>query len=258
MTASGGGGRNWRLVRADTEAVPNSVRRFMARARKRRLQAAVPWAIAAGVLVLAGALLWVVYGTPVLGVRSVQVVGTSFLNAEQVVQAAAVPMREPLARVDLDAVRARVQGLAPVEKAIVSRSWPDTVKVEVVERTPVAAVPDGKHQWTLMDGAGVSYRTVTELPDGLPLAELASPGPTDVNTRSALTVLAALTDDLREQLVGIEVRAAAQITLHLKKGRTVVWGDDTQSPSKAQVATALIKRDGTVIDVSAPDVVTIR
>jgi cell division protein FtsQ len=253
-----GGGRNWRLVRADTDAVPSSVRRFMARARKRRLRAALPWAVGAGVVAVAGVLLWIVYGTAVLGVRDVRVVGTDFLTPLQVQQAAAVPMREPLARVDLDKVRARVQGLAPVDKAVVSRSWPGTIKIEVVERTPVAAVPAGPEQWTLIDGAGVAYRSVSRQPDGLPLAQLAAPGPGDVNTRSALTVLSSLTGDLREQLVGISVQAPAQIKLVLRNNRTVVWGDDTQSATKAQVATALLKRKGDTIDVSAPNVVTIR
>jgi len=57
------GGRNWRLVRANTDAVPSSARRFMARARQRRLRAAVPWAVTVGVLVVVGALAWMVYGT---------------------------------------------------------------------------------------------------------------------------------------------------------------------------------------------------
>jgi cell division protein FtsQ len=253
-----GGGRNWRLVRADTDAVPSSVRRFMARARKRRLRAALPWAVGAGVVVVVSAVLWVIYGTAVLGVRNVQVVGTDFLTPLQVEQAASVPMKEPLARVDLDAVRARVQGLAAVDKAVVSRSWPGTIKVDVVERTPVAAVPVGTEQWTLIVGAGVAYRSVSRRADGLPLAQLAAPGPGDVNTRSALTVLSSLTDELREQLVGISVKAPAQIKLMLRGDRTVVWGDDTQSATKAQVATALLKRKGDTIDVSAPDVVTIR
>lgn len=253
-----GGGRNWRLVRADTDAVPSSARRFMARARRRKLDAARPWAIGAGILVVAGVLLWIVYGTALFGVRQVSVIGTGFLTPMQVQQAAAVPMREPLARVDLDLVRARVQALAPVERAVVSRGWPGTIKIQVIERTPVAAVPRGATRWTLIDGQGVAYRTVSRLPGGLPLAQLATPGPGDLNTRSALTVLAALTDDLRDQLVGITVKAPAQISLQLKDDRTVVWGDDTQSPYKAQVATALLKRDGDTIDVSAPDVVTIR
>jgi len=256
---AGGGGRNWRLVRADTDAVPSSVRRFMARARQRRLQAALPWAVGAGVLLVVGALVWMVYGTSVLGVREVRVVGTEVLTPLQVEEAAAVRLREPLARVDLDGVRSRVEGLAAVDRAVVSRSWPSAVVVEVVERTPVAAVavPGGK-QFTLIDGEGVAYRTVQRKPAGLPLAELAAPGPGDVNTRAALTVLAALTDELREQLVRISVTAPARIELSLRKGRTVIWGDDSASDTKAQVSTALLKRDGKTIDVSAPSVVTIR
>jgi cell division protein FtsQ len=255
---SSGGGRNWRLVRADTDAVPSSVRRFMARARQRRLRALLPWAVAAGVALVVGALIWVVYGTSVLGVRNVEVAGTETLSPVDVEQAAAVPENEPLARVDLDAVRARVQRLAPVERAIVSRSWPSTVVVEVIERTPVAAVPSGPDQFQLIDGAGVAYRTVAKVPDGLPMARLAAPGPRDVNTRAALTVLAALSDELREQLVAISVAAPARIQLELRKDRTVIWGDDTANDTKSQVATALLKRKGDRIDVSAPAVVTIK
>jgi cell division protein FtsQ len=255
---SSGGGRNWRLVRADTDAVPSSVRRFMARARQRRLRAALPWAVTAGVALVVGALIWIVYGTAVFGVRDVHVVGTQMLSSLDVEQAAAVPMNQPLARVDLDAVRARVQRLAPVDRAIVSRSWPYTVVVEVIERTAMAAVPAGSQQFTLIDHEGVAYRTVSKVPAGLPMARLAAPGPRDVNTRAALTVLAALSDELREQLVTISVAAPARIQLELRKNRTVIWGDDTSNDTKSQVATALLKRKGDRIDVSAPAVVTIK
>jgi cell division protein FtsQ len=251
------GGRNWRLVRADTDAVPPSVRRFMARARQRRLRAALPWAVTLGVVLVAGGLLWMVYGTSVLGVRSVEIVGTDVLTHEQVEQAARVRMSEPLARVDLDVVRARVETLPAVDRAIVSRGWPSTVEIQVIERTPVAAVPMGE-QFSLIDDEGVAYRTVARKPKGLPLAELATPAPGDVNTKAALTVLGSLTDELRAQLVSISVPAPAQVSLGLRKDRTVVWGDDTQSPTKAQIATVLLKREGDTIDVSAPTVVTIR
>lgn len=254
---SNGGGRNWRLVRADTDAVPSSVRRFMARARQRRLRAALPWAVGAGVAVVIGLLLWIVYGTSVLGVRDVRVVGASLLTPIQVEQAAAVPMNRPLARVDLGAVRDRVRRMAAVDRVIVSRSWPSTVVVEVVERTPVAAVPAAK-VFMLIDGTGVAYRAVSAPPSGLPLARLSAPGPDDVNTRAALKVLATLTADLREQLVAISVAAPARIQLELRKDRTVIWGDDTGSEAKAQLATALLAQKGDTIDVSAPNVVTIR
>jgi cell division protein FtsQ len=251
------GGRNWRLVRADTDAVPSSVRRFTARARRRRLRAALPWALGAGVALLVGALLWVVYETAVLGVREVRVAGTDVLTPEQVREAAAVPEHKPLARIDLDRVRARVEALAPVDHAVVSRSWPSTVDVRVVERTPVAAVPAGQ-QFVLIDGTGVAYRTVARPPAGLPLARLAQPGPADVNTRAALTVLRSLTRPLRAQLVEISVPAPARIRLGLRRDRTVIWGDDTASATKAQVATVLLARRGDTLDVSAPDVAGIR
>ena len=255
--SEGGGGRSWRLVRADTDAVPTSVRRFMARARRRRLRAALPWAVTAGALVVVGALAWLVYGTSVLGVRQVEVVGTDSLTPLQIEQAAAVRMAQPLAGVDLDRIRGRVEGLPAVDRAVISRSWPSTVVIEVVERTPVAAVPVGE-QFALIDAEGVAYRTVSRRPSGLPVAELAAPGPRDINTRSALTVLASLTTELREQVVSISVPAPAQVRLNLRKDRAVFWGDDTQSERKAQVATVLLSRKGATIDVSAPDVVTIR
>jgi len=257
MSDGGGGGRNWRLVRADTDAVPASVRRFMARARRRRLRAALPWAMTAGALLVVGALVWLVYGTPVLGVRQVEVVGTDSLTPVQVEQAAAVRMKQPLAGVDLDRIRGRIEALPAVDRALISRSWPSTVVIEVIERVPVAAVPAGE-QFTLIDAEGVAFRTVGEQPDGVPVAQLATPGPEDINTRSALTVLSSLTAELREQLLSISVPAPAQVSLGLRRERTVIWGDESQSETKAQVATALLERKGDTIDVSAPKVVTIR
>lgn len=254
---SEGGGRNWRLVRADTDAVPPSVRRFMARARQRRLRAVMPWAVTLAVLLVVGGAAYVVLVTPVLGVRAVSVIGTDFLTPQQVEQAAAVRLQQPLARVDVDGVRSRVEALPAVDRAIVSRSWPSTLEVQVVERTAVAAVPTSEG-FSLIDAEGVAFRAVTEQPEGLPQAKLAAPGPDDVETRAALVVLGALSDELREQLVAVSVPAPAQVSLQLREGRTVVWGDDTQSETKAQVATLLLKQEGDTIDVSAPTVVTIR
>jgi cell division protein FtsQ len=58
--------------------------------------------------------------------------------------------------------------------------------------------------------------------------------------------------------VSISVEAPARIRLALQKDRQVIWGDSTENDLKARVATALLARDGSTFDVSAPDVVTIR
>jgi cell division protein FtsQ len=248
--------RRWRLVRAGNDAVPASVRRFMQRARRRRMQAALPWAVTATVLVLAGLAAWAVYGTGLLGVRHVRVDGADLVTPEQVRQAAAVPVGVPLARVDLAAVGARVATLPPVERAEVSRRWPDTLVVEVVERTGVAAVPRAGG-FAVLDRSGVAFRTAAARPAGLPLVRLARPAPDDPATRAGLLVLASLTPELRERLTELVVDGPARIRLVLG-GRTVIWGDSSQGEVKARVATSLLARQGTTIDVSAPDVVTVR
>lgn len=229
----------------------------MRRARQRRIRAALPWTLAVGLLALAGLAAWIVYGTAVFGVREVRVTGTEILSPAQVRQTAAVPVGVPLARVDLSAVENRVAALAPVARVVVSRHWPDTVVVRVIERTAVMAVPQDK-KFVLVDAAGVAFQTVPERPADLPLAKVLAPAPDDLTTRAAVQVLAALTPELREQLVEVAVDGPARIRVRLRGDRVVIWGDATESDTKARVATALLSRKGDTIDVSAPDVVTVR
>ena len=110
----------------------------------------------------------------------------------------------------------------------------------------------------VLDRAGVVFRTVPRPPEGLPLVRLADPGPEDPGTRAALQVLAVLTPQLRAALAEVTVEGLARISLTLDGGRTVVWGDATRGEDKARVATALLGRQTDTIDVSAPDVVTLR
>ena len=82
------------------------------------------------------------------------------------------------------------------------------------------------------------------------------PGPDDAATRAALTVLAALTPQLRQELAEVDASNRNRITLQLADGRVVVWGDADRSATKATVATALLGTDASTIDVSVPEVAT--
>lgn len=265
MTGGGTGRPRWRLVRAGTDTVPVWVRRFFATRRRRDSggRSARPWAVAAGAGLVVAVLTGLVLATPLLGVREVRVTGTEILSAAEVRAAAAVPDRTPLLRVRAGEVTERVAALAPVATVEVSRDWPGTLVIEVVERTPVAAVP-GSGGFSLVDGSGVVFHTVSESPLDLPLVVVADPGPADPATRAALTVLSALTPQLRADLETLTVAGPASIELSLFSGRSVWWGDETDSAEKARVATALLADDAlsdperTVIDVSSPEVVAVR
>jgi cell division protein FtsQ len=255
--------RRWRLVRAGTDAVPSSVRRFMARARQRRLRAAAPWGLVAVLALSVGVLGWLVFVSPVLGVKRVEVTGVAVLTEEQVRSVANVPLDQPLTRVDVDEVSRRIRELPPVLSVTIQRGWPNTLRVEVVERQAVAALPrigpDGAAAgFDLMDDNGVIFRTVPGKPAGVATVRLLRPGPSDPATRSALIVLRALSEQLRAELVTLVVDGPARIRLELKKDRIVTWGDAGESDLKAKVATALLAQAKNRIDVSAPEVVTFK
>jgi cell division protein FtsQ len=197
-----------------------------------------------------------VYGTSLLGVDRVEVTGSGFVGADAVRQAAAVPSGAPLASVDLGAIRSRVEHLVGVRTAEVHRDWPSTLVIEVTPRTAVATVPSGK-SYELVDAGGVVFRTVSDPPD-VPSIRLSAPGPDDPSTRAAISVLLSLPSGIRDQLVSMSATSPASVTLSLHGGKKVIWGDDTDNAAKGRVATSLLKRPGSVIDVSAPNVVTVR
>src|SRR5262245_54383565 len=87
----------WRTV--GWKGVAASVRRFNQRARQRRLRNARPFLVVATIVALLGAVAWVVWRSPVLGVRQLRVVGNTLVTAEEVRAAAAVASGTPLAGV---------------------------------------------------------------------------------------------------------------------------------------------------------------
>ena len=207
--------------------------------------------------VVLGALAWVVFATSVFAVREVRVTGSAIAPPEQVRSTAEVTLGTPLARIDVDAVRARVRALPSVADVDVHRAWPSTLVIAVVERRPVAAVPaaDG---YLLVDAEAVPFQSVARPPAGLAVVRVDSPGPSDPSTRAALSVLAALTPELRAKLSAVVAESPVRIHLELTGGRTVIWGDARDGATKARVATALLGQSGRTIDVSAPEVATVR
>jgi cell division protein FtsQ len=264
------GTRRWRLVRATATAIPPSVRRFNARARARRWRSARPLIVIAAVLVVVAGLGYVGYGTSLLGVSHVEVRGAGFVSTADVRAAAAVRPGEPFLGLDTVAVARRVEGLVGVAHADVSRRLPSTVVIDVRLRTPVAAVPvNASHpavatktpaastSYRLVDATGVAFRTVGSVPPGVVVVYLADPGPDDPSTVGALAVLASLPPELRDKVDHVSARTPVEIQLMLTGGREIVWGDATDNATKARVASSLLGRSGTVIDVSAPNVVTV-
>lgn len=243
--------------RATTRAATRSATRSASRDRPpSHRRVLVRRSVAISVPLVVVALVAVVLWTPVLGVRGVDVVGARTLTAAQVVAAARVPHGTPMARLDAAAVAARVRELTRVATVGVSRDWPSTVTITITERDPIGYLveSDGVH---LVDRTGLDYSTVTRRPAGLPRLTLTDVAPTDPRTRAVVAVLGTLPAPLRTLVRTAGAKTPGSVTLGLTHGRTVRWGDATDSTRKAEVLAALMTRHGTVYDVSSPALPTV-
>lgn len=232
---------------------PSSAGRFRERelANRRR-----PWRRVLLALVAVGvaaSIVWVLGWSSLLGVSDVEVTGVTGAEATAVAELVEVPVGTPLARVDTDAVADRVRGRVTVAEVSVRRSWPRTLAVDVVLRTPAIVVKNPQGQLEVVDAEGIAFEVVKSAPKGVPIVTARGPeGATREALLSALALLNALPPEMATQVSGITVSSANLVTFTLGK-RTVVWGSGEDSVRKVAILTALLPTKAKVIDVSAPD-----
>lgn len=203
---------------------------------------------------LAAGAVWALLGPALLVVRQVQVTGTSaIVPRSSVLAAASVRQGSPLITVDTAAVAGRIRKITWVESARVSRKWPDSIVISVRQRTPVCvlAVSSG---YLVLDSYGVVLSTARARPADLPLLRLppGSPGGPrgDPAVLAAGEVVRALPASLRRQVLTVSVSRPARVTLGLRDGITVTWGDPRRSADKVRALLILLRTNARYYDVS--------
>lgn len=210
-----------------------------------------------GVVALVGTSIWLVFFSATMQVKKVQVVGNELLSDARLREVADVPLGDQLALVDLRRADARVASLAEIKSVDVTRTWPDGVRIEVVERQAVAVVElAGRIRG--LDADGVVFRDYRTAPGGMPRIRPGAAAGTEA-LKEAATVVAALPKDLASRVNHVEVATVDQITLVLRDRRRVLWGSAEESALKAEVIDRfLAAQKGTVYDVSVPGNPTVR
>jgi cell division protein FtsQ len=211
-----------------------------------------------------GSAAWLVFFSPVLGVRSIDIVGNVTVSAETIEKQAGVARLHPLATVNLAGVEAKVMAIRQLASAKVDRVWPGTLRIEVVEREPIAAVPvpgpqgQAGGRMALIDKQGVVIEVKERAPSLVPVLKVDRPGVGDPATMAALQVIQSLPADLDGRVRQVSATSAEGVSLSLSDGRTVVWGGIDRGADKARVLATLLRRKADVYDVSSPDVVTLK
>ena len=204
-------------------------------------------------------LAWALLGSRLLIVRSVQVTGTGpLVSRAEVLRAARIQPGLPLIRVNAAAVAARVERIQQVQSATVSRSWPSTVTIVVLPRTPVFAVASAGG-YALVDAFGVTVRQSVTRPPALPLLTVGAPGAPPAGSlrgsqavRAAARVLAELPPPVAHQVRLVLAASASAVSVRLTDGIVVVWGSPRRGAQKARELLLLMPTHARYYDVSAP------
>ncbi len=221
--------------------------------RRSRLILGTLMVVAAGV-----GLVLIAYLTPLMSVRSTDILDNGSVPADEILRVAAVPQGTPLLQVDTRAVAQRVATIPSVESVRVQRSYPSSLTITVVERVPVVIVTSGDEVHVL-DRSGVSFlhfvRAQGVPPEvlKLPVLETPNPGPADPTTREAITAVAGLPESLARQVIRVSANSPVDIEFLLTGNRRVIWGDSDRGAEKARTLTYLLSRDAKMYNVSSPE-----
>ncbi len=225
--------------RVESAAQPTPARRSHHPHRRRRI-------LLAGAVGL-GLVYWVGWQSPLTLVEHVVVDAPRGISAESIRLASGISAADRVPAVDPEAVRLGIMTAIPaVADVTFDRSLPDTIRVTVTARTPLAAVEAGTGFYVL-DAEGVVYDKVGRA-KGLPVIKAR----TDADREVARGVLLAIPADLREKVTRITAKSRDNVTLGLRGGATVRWGGVEDSDLKARVLAGLTAVKATRYDVSAP------
>ncbi|MBT5851302.1 MAG: FtsQ-type POTRA domain-containing protein [Acidimicrobiaceae bacterium] len=180
-----------------------AVRRAEGRRRLRVLGAIV---LVAGI----GVACWFATQSRLLDLDHVEIAGVEPAQAALIEAAMDLDYGMPLVDFDQSAIELSLTDLAWVQSVTVTREWPGTITVGVVERVAVALMPRGDGSHVLVDAYGVAIAVTPGAtpPAVMPIVAVrpeGSLGDTQHHAAPALAVVASMPDDLASWVEAIEI-----------------------------------------------------
>lgn len=214
------------------------------------------WAAVAGAV--AGAV-WVVGASPLLAFDAdeVEIAGVSgAIQPAEVNALVAEHDGESMFVLDAGALAARLEALPAVREADVARVWPAGLRVDLVAREPVAAVPVADAGYSLVDVEAIEVLRVESLPPSMPVVDVPLGRDNERVLAAVLEAVRHLPVEVRDRVAQVGASTEDSVTITLTDGPRIEWGGAEDSALKAQVLALMLEspdaRGAAVIDVSAP------
>ncbi|GGD98304.1 hypothetical protein GCM10011515_17640 [Tsuneonella deserti] len=215
----------------------------------------------AGVPALAAAQVAAVASDAGFEVRRVQVTGVERMNELKVYERVLAERDRPMPLVELDTIRKDLLALSWVADARVSRQLPDTLVVDVVERTP-RAVLKKPNRMVLIDGAGHELEPISPA-NAKGMLQVSGPGA--ARQVAALDALLDAAPALKAQVTQAEWIGNRRWNLTFKTGQVLALPHGDEEPAAALVSFArldgvnrLLGGKVAAFDMRAPDRIYMR
>ncbi|MBV8159855.1 MAG: FtsQ-type POTRA domain-containing protein [Acidimicrobiia bacterium] len=210
-----------------------------------------------GSLFAAALLAWGVGRSPLLDVDHVRITGTVRTTPTEVAAAAGIHSGMAMLDVDGAAASARLRAVPWILGARVERHWPATVTIAVVERVPVAAVPDqagvavvdGRGRVLAVQAAAPGLPMLVGLPPaGAPSTSLGGPA------AELLAVAGAMPPAVAQRVTAVVAAGGGEVELRLRPAGIVRLGVPDQLAEKMVAARTVL----TQVDLSRLAVLDVR
>lgn len=189
-----------------------------------------------------GAAVYAATASPLFRARTLNVEGGGKLGSSQILHLAQVDTNTNLLWLSGAAVSARLTASPWVKSATVSKSYPSTLTISVVERSAVAAVRSGD-SWVSVAADGTGLEMNDKLPVGLPqIVGAAGPaiGHAAAETTPAATAAGVMNTTTRSQVERIVIAADGTLRLSLAAGGRVDYGPPTALKEKADALSGIL------------------
>jgi cell division protein FtsQ len=203
-------------------------------------------------LAISATIIYIGWYSTLLTVKKVEVRGNQVVSQVSILELAQVAPNIQLLRVNVNQTSQRIKTISQIKSVDVRRGWPETLVIEVVERTPlgVTDIPEGRY---LIDESGVAYQPVT--PDAnLPLIF----GSDDQNRAIGIKAWQSFPTWLQAEVVSTTVDNPNSIWFLLTSGRRVDWGNLEKANEKAAVLKVLRRMAASTYDVATPEVPVVK
>lgn len=191
---------------------------------------------------------YLTYFSSFLTIKNIRVNGLQLLSEERVLEVAQISIDSPLIELNSDQIANQLLQEKIIKEVEVRKGWPDTVVIEILERTPIALTDLNTGRY-LVDETGLAFNRAG--PNDVHPFVFA---PNDAARGLAARVSRQLPNWLRPDVSLVESYDAKQAVVILNSGRRIIWGNEFKSQEKSAVLLVLLRTDEGDIDISTVEV----